>query len=312
MQYNDDAQLDTSVVEDARAGGGIAGLGVGGLAAGGGGLGLIGVIIVVLFNVLGGGGTSGLPGGLTGLSGVGSSGVTSVDNEQLAQSCHTGKDANTRTDCALVADIDSIEDYWNTELAALGTSYEHAPTRFFRGETSTGCGAADAGVGPFYCPADDKVYIDLSFFDQLRSQFGATGGSFVNAYVLAHEYGHHVQDLLGVENRIDHTATGATSDSVRLELQADCYAGVWAHAATSVPDRGGAPLIASISKADVAAALDTAGRIGDDWIQNHLGSGHVDQNTFTHGSSAQRQRWFSAGYSSGAPGRCDTFSAGSL
>jgi len=310
MQYNDDVQLDTSVVEDARSGG-LGGLGIGGLAAGGGGLGIIGVIVVVLLNVLGGG-SSGLPGGLTDLSGVGTAGVSSVDNSQLAESCKTGKDANTRTDCALVADIESIEDYWSSELPALGTSYDHAPTRFFRGQTTTGCGAASSGVGPFYCPADDKVYIDLSFFDQLHSQFGATGGTFVNAYVLAHEYGHHVQDLLGVESRINHTATGPTSDSVRLELQADCYAGVWAHAATSVDDPNGRPLITSITKSDVAAALDAAGRIGDDWIQTHLGSGQVDQNTFTHGSSAQRERWFSAGYSTGSPKRCDTFSVGKL
>ncbi|MEO7288375.1 MAG: neutral zinc metallopeptidase, partial [Jatrophihabitantaceae bacterium] len=291
MQYNDDAQLDTSVVEDARAGGGsggFGGFGVGGLAAGGGGLGLVGVIVVVLINVLGGGGSSGLPGGLTGLSGVGAgSNVTSVDNGQLQSSCKTGKDANSRTDCALVADIESIEEYWASELPALGPAYQHAPTRFFRGQTSTGCGAADSGVGPFYCPADDKVYIDLSFFDQLTSQFGATGGAFVNAYVLAHEYGHHVQDLLGTEAKINHSASGAKSDSVRLELQADCYAGVWAHHATTVPGPSGQPLISDISKADVTAALDTAGRIGDDWIQTHLGSGQVNQNSFTHGSSAQ-------------------------
>ena len=311
MQYNDDVQLDPSVVEDARSGGGPGGLGIGGLAAGGGGLGIVGVIVVVLLNVLGGG-SSGLPGGLTGLSGVGTAGVTSVDNSQLAESCKTGKDANTRTDCALVADIESIEDYWRAELPTLGASYDHSPTRFFRGETSTGCGAADSGVGPFYCPADNKVYIDLSFFDQLHTRFEATGGTFVNAYVLAHEYGHHVQDLLGVESRINHTATGPSSDSVRLELQADCYAGVWAHSASHVPDSSGRPLITSISHSDIAAALDTAGRIGDDWIQTHLGSGQVDQNTFTHGSSSQRARWFSTGYSSGTPKRCDTFSAGHL
>jgi predicted metalloprotease len=317
MQYDDDAQLDTSVVEDARSGGGggfgVGGLGLGTLAAGGGGLGIVGVIVVVLLNVLGGGGSSGLPGDLTGLSGVGSSGVTSVDNAQLAESCRTGKDANTRTDCALVADIESIEDYWRTELPALGASYSHAPTRFFRGQTPSGCGVADTGVGPFYCPSDDRVYIDLSFFDELHDQFGATGGAFVNAYVLAHEYGHHVQDLLGVESRINHSATGPTSDSVRLELQADCYAGVWAHAATTTPDpSSGRPLISSISSADIAAALDAAGRIGDDWIQTHLGSGQVDQNTFTHGTSAERERWFSTGYSTGSPARCDTFSAGNL
>ena len=229
MQYNDDAQLDTSVVEDARSGsgGGIGGFGLGGIAAGGGGLGIIGVIVVVLINVLGGGGSSGLPSGMGGLDGVGVGGNTSaVDNAQLQTSCKTGKDANTRTDCALVADIESIEDYWGAALPG-GASYRHAPTRFFRGQTSTGCGAADSGVGPFYCPADKKVYIDLSFFDELKTRFGATGGAFVNAYVLAHEYGHHVQDLLGVEDRIDHSrdrcqvgfgAAGAAGRLLRRQL----------------------------------------------------------------------------------------------
>ncbi len=319
MQYNDDAQLDTSVVEDARSGSGgglggaLGGLGVGNLAAGGGGLGLVAVIVVVLINVLGGGGGSGLPGGLTGLSGVGGDGnVSSVDNSQLQSSCKTGKDANSRTDCALVADIESIEDYWTSTLPGLGTSYVHAATRYFRGQTSTGCGPADSGVGPFYCPADKRVYIDLSFLDDLKTQFGATGGAFVNAYVLAHEYGHHVQDLLGVESRINHSATGAKSDSVRLELQADCYAGVWANHATTVAGPDGRPFISDINKADIAVALDTAGRIGDDWIQTHLSNGQVNQNTFTHGSSAQREKWFSTGYTAGQPQRCDTFSAGSL
>jgi len=316
MQYNDDAKLDTSVVEDARGGsgsGGFGGLGRGGLAIGGGGLGIVGVIVVVLLQVLGSGGPSGLPGGLTGLSDVGGgSGVSAVDNSQLSASCRTGKDANTRTDCALVADIESIEDYWTAKLPSLGTDYVQAPTRFFRGQTSTGCGAADSGVGPFYCPADKRVYIDLSFFDQLKTQFGATGGAFVNAYVLAHEYGHHVQDLLGTESKIDHSATGARSDSVRLELQADCYAGVWANHATTAAGPDGQPFIVSLTKADIAAALDTASRIGDDWIQSHLGSGTPNPNTFTHGTSAQRQKWFDTGYTAGEPSRCDTFGTSNL
>ncbi len=314
MQYNDDAQLDTSVVEDARSGGGggIGGLGRGGLAVGGGGLGIVGVIVVILLQVIGGGGSSGLPGGLTGLSGVGTnSDVTSVDNSQLASSCKTGKDANNNTDCAIVADIESIEDYWTGALPTLGATYVHAPTRFFRGQTSTGCGAADSGVGPFYCPADKKVYIDLSFFDELRTTFHATGGPFVNAYVLAHEYGHHVQDLLGVESKANLSKSGASSDSVRLELQADCYAGVWAeHATTAGP--GGQPFITDISSTDITNALDTAGRIGDDWIQTNLGSGTPDTSTYTHGTSAQRKKWFSTGYSTGNPNACNTFSASNL
>ena len=129
--------------------------------------------------------------------------------------------------------------------------------------------------------------------------------------MLAHEYGHHVQDLLGISDKINRRV-GASSDSVRLELQADCFAGVWANHATTAPDANGRPFITNLTKADITAALDTAGRIGDDWIQSHLGSGGVDQSKFTHGSSAQRQKWFGAGYQSGDPGRCDTFAASSL
>jgi predicted metalloprotease len=313
MQYNDDAQLDTSVVEDTRAGGG--GGGLGGVALGGGGLGIVGLIVVVLLNVLGGGGSGGggLPGGLGGLGGVGAgSNPDSVNNTQLSSECKTGADANTKQDCAIVADIDSIEAYWTQELPQLGKNYRHSPTVFFRGRVSTGCGAASSGVGPFYCPADKKVYIDLVFFDELRTQFGAIGGAFVNAYVLAHEYGHHVQDLLGIESRIDHTRTGPTSDSVRLELQADCFAGVWANHATKTPGKDGKPLIVNLTQDDIAAALDTAGRIGDDWIQSHLGGGGVNQSKFTHGSSAQRQKWFGQGIQSGDPNTCDTFNTNSL
>ncbi len=309
MQFNDDAQLDTSQVQDARGGG----LGRGGLAVGGGGLGLVGLIVVVLFNVLGGGGGSGggsLPGGLSSL-GQGSN-PSSVDNTDLASECKTGADANQRSDCAIVADIDSVQAFWTKELPATERKqYTKVPTVFFTGQVSTGCGAADSGVGPFYCPADKKVYIDLSFFDELKTQFGAKGGAFVNAYVLAHEYGHHVQDLLGIEGKIDR-GTGANSDSVRLELQADCFAGVWANHATTVPAANGRPFIENLTQDDINAALDTAGRIGDDWIQSHLGSGGVDQSKFTHGSSAQRQKWFGTGYKGGDPAGCDTFGASSL
>jgi len=309
MQYNDDAQLDTSVVEDVRASGGAAGGGLGGVALGGGGLGIVGLIVVVLLNVLGGGnGSGGLPGGLGGLAGVGAgSNPASVNNTQLGSECKTGADANTKSDCAIVADIDSIEAFWTQEITQLSKSYKHSPTVFFRGQVNTGCGAASSGVGPFYCPADKKVYIDLQFFDELKTQFGATGGAFVNAYVLAHEYGHHIQDLLGIEDQVDHTRTGPKSDSVRLELQADCFAGVWANHATKTPGKDGLPLIINLTQDDIDAALDTAGRIGDDWIQSHLGGGRVNQGSFTHGSSSQRQKWFTQGIRSGDPNTCDTF-----
>jgi hypothetical protein len=182
---------------------------------------------------------------------------------------------------------------------------------WFTGQINTGCGTADSGAGPFYCPSDARVYIDLSFYDDIESQFQAAGGAFVDAYVLAHEYGHHVQDLLGVEAKV-RTRQGANSDSVRLELQADCYAGVWAKHATEPGPNGEARLIVSITQQDIDNALVVAGHIGDDWIQKNLGNGQVNQKAFTHGSGAQRRKWFSTGYGTGDPRRCDTFAAPSL
>jgi predicted metalloprotease len=310
MRYDEGADLDTSSVEDMRGGGGgFGGFGGRGVAFGGGGLGLVGVVIYVLIQVLGGGGGNG------GGNGTGVAGFPAIDqgqsadNSQLAQECRTGADANSSVECAVVADINSIQDYWGQQL---GPRYTPADTVFFSGSTQTGCGPASSGSGPFYCPADRLVYIDLSFFDQLRTQFGAEGGLFVDAYVLAHEYGHHVQDLLGTEQQVTPGETGPTSGSVRLELQADCYAGAWADHATTVPDENGHPLISQITQDDVDRALDAAGRIGDDYIERNLGNGQVDPNSFTHGTSAQRQKWFSTGYSSGDPARCDTFGTNDL
>jgi len=303
VRYREDASLDTSGVQDRRSGGrGRA------AAIGGGGVGVVGVIVVLLFQLLGGGGTGG---GGTGaganpfgpvLDGLGAG--ESATGEELAADCKTGQDANARTECAVVADIESIQDYWSGKL---GSRYEPSDTVFFAESTDTGCGAATSGVGPFYCPADRLVYIDLSFYDELRTRFGAEGGLFVDAYVLAHEYGHHVQDLLGTSDQVRQGDTGPESGSVRLELQADCYAGTWAKHATTVPDDSGAPLIEEITQDDIDRALDTAGRIGDDFIQRELGNGSVDEGSFTHGSSAQRRQWFTTGYSSGDPARCDTF-----
>jgi predicted metalloprotease len=309
VQYNDDASLDTSGVEDRRGGGGMLGGGRG-LAVGGGGLGILGVLAVILFNVLGGGG-SGTSSALSDVLG-GLSGGQAADNSQLAAECKTGQDANTKQDCAVVADINSIQQYWAKTLPSLGARYTSAPTVWFTNGTQTGCGSASSGMGPFYCPADKKVYIDLSFYQELQTKFGAQGGLFVNAYVLAHEYGHHVQDLLGITAKVKPGDSGPTSASVRLELQADCFAGAWANHATTVPDASGRPLITEISQDDINRALDTAGRIGDDYIQTHLGGGQVNQSQFTHGTSAQRQKWFTAGYRTGDPRVCNTFGTNNL
>jgi predicted metalloprotease len=295
MKYNPLARLDVSSVLDRRGGR---------VAIGGGGLGLLGLIAYILVNVFTGGNAGSV------LSNLGQG--QSANNTQLASECKTGQDANEKLDCAVVADINSIQQYWTTTLPSLGARYTSAPTVWYTNGTQTACGSASSGMGPFYCPADQTVYIDLRFYQDLQTKYGAQGGPFVDAYVLAHEYGHHVQDLLGTTARVKPGDSGPTSGSVRLELQADCYAGVWTNHATTVPDASGQPLITEITQDDINRALDTAGRIGDDYIQTNLGNGRVNQSQFTHGTSEQRQRWFMAGYRSGDPRICNTFGTNNL
>ncbi|OZM82311.1 neutral zinc metallopeptidase [Pseudonocardia sp. MH-G8] len=311
MRFDENAQLDTSQIDDLRGGGG--GRGGGGLggrvAAGGGGLGVVGLILYFLLTQLGGTGGGGggyaLPGGLGGLA----EGET-TDTSQAAQSCRSGADANSELDCEVVAVVNSLDGYWSDALARSGVTYQPPRTNFFSGSVRTGCGSASSAVGPFYCPGDNEIYIDLSFYQELESRFGAQGGPFARAYVMAHEFGHHIQALLGTNSRVRPGETGPTSGSVRLELQADCYAGVWAAHAESTPTESGEPLITGITQDDIAAALDTAARIGDDYIQSELGGGQVDESQFSHGSSDQRERWFTTGYETGDPAQCDTFARG--
>jgi predicted metalloprotease len=310
VKYNDGASLDTSQVEDTRGGSMLGGLG--GKTVAGGGVGIVGVVIYLLVSLLGGGSGSGSQAIGTILSDLGQgNGADQVDNNKISSECRTGADANRYLECQVVADINSIQAYWTRELPRLGRTYEPVDTVWFTGQTTTGCGSADSGAGPFYCPADKKVYIDLTFYNDIQSEFDAADTPFVNAYVLAHEYGHHVQDLLGIEAKV-RTRQGATSDSVRLELQADCFAGVWARHATEPGPNGEPALITDITAADFDSALKVAGRIGDDWIQKNLGGGQINQNAFTHGTSAQRQRWLTTGYRTGDPNACDTFGAADL
>ena len=296
MRYRKDVELDPSQIEDRRGQGPMLGLPGGGVAVGGG-LGLLGLVIYLLVNAFAGGGSLGGP--LGNLDGTTVS--QAPPGQVLGQECTTGADANTRQDCRLVADVNSVQRYWSSRFAASGHTYTPAKTVFFTGSTDTGCGAASADVGPFYCPLDKHVYVDLGFFDELRTRFAAQAGPFAQAYVLAHEYGHHVQDLLGNLGRGSSEA-GAEGRSVRTELQADCFAGVWAQHATETG------YIAELTHADIADALDAAAAVGDDRIQAET-QGQVNPETWTHGSSAQRRQWFSTGYRTGNPDACNTFSA---
>jgi len=291
VQFDEDADLDTSQVSDQRGMGGR-------IAAGGGGLGIVGLIIYFLIAQLGGG--DALPSG-AGFGDVGPD--RQVGSESIGERCRTGADANRDADCRAVAFINSIQSYWADAFAASGSTYREVQTNFFSGAVRTGCGNASSAAGPFYCPADAEVYIDLNFFTELRERFGATGGPFVEGYVLAHEYGHHVQTLNGTSARV---RQGDNAASVRLELQADCLAGAWAKNATQTTDRGGQPLFTSITDADIQEAVETAEAIGDDAISDRANR-PVNPDEFTHGSSAQRKQWFLQGYNSGDPKRCDTF-----
>ncbi len=291
MRFRSGASLDSSQVSDRR------GMGAAPMALGG--TGLVGLLIFLAVTFLGGGG--GGDGSLGGAGSPFSLGAGSGTEADLSAECRTGSDAEQRQDCRIVAVVNSVQEYWGQTL----NGYQEIDTVLFTGQVSTGCGGATSSVGPFYCPADTTVYLDLSFYDDLQSRFGAQGGPFAEAYVVAHEYGHHVQHLVGADRRAAGDREGAESGSVRLELQADCYAGVWAAHAEQTQ------LIEDITDEDIALGLDAASVIGDDYIQSHFGGG-VDPDSWTHGSSEQRQRWFTSGYRSGDPGACDTFAAATL
>ena len=310
MRFNENANLDTSSIDDLRGSGGGGGVG-GRVALGGGGLGIVGIILYLLLSFLGGGtggGGGGIPIPSGGLGGLPQG--ESADNGEISQACQTGASANKQLDCEVVAVDNSLDGYWSDAFGRSGQTFSKPRLNFFNGGVQTACGNATSDVGPFYCPADSEIYIDLGFFQELETRFGAQGGSFSRAYVIAHEYGHHIQNLLGTNRRVQAGDSGPTSGSVRLELQADCYAGVWAKNATTTPGPNGQPLIQGVDQNDINAALDTASRIGDDFIQSNLGGGRVNESQFTHGSSAQREKWWTTGYQTGDPAQCDTFARG--
>jgi uncharacterized protein len=296
MRFRRGARLDPDQVTDVRG----RRLGrTGGLAIGGGGLGLGAVLVYLLIALLSGGG------GLGQLAPLEDAQVGQGDTPgEVSQECLTGEDANERQDCRIVGVVNSVQTFWDGVFRASNEQYQFVDTVFFTDQVQSGCGVASSQVGPFYCPQDRQVYIDLGFFDELQARFGAGAGPFAQAYVLAHEYGHHVQNQLGVLDSIGGDRQGPESRAVRSELQADCYAGVWAANAI------GTGLLEELTQADINEGLDAASAIGDDRIQEQT-QGQVSPETWTHGSSEQRRRWFSRGYEEGRPAVCDTF-AGSI
>ncbi|MCG2622078.1 neutral zinc metallopeptidase [Arthrobacter sp. I2-34] len=297
MSFNEGSQLDTSQVSDRRGGTG------GKIAIGGAGL------ILLIASLLG------IPPQL--LQGLGLGTDQSTEQEasgtgSIAQVCRTGADANARRDCRIVGTVNSLNRYWAAELPRYNIQYPVPKTVLFAGGVSTGCGQASSAVGPFYCPVDRTAYFDTGFFDQLTGQLGAAEGPLAEEYVVAHEFGHHIQNLTGAINNSQQDPQGAGSGAVRVELQADCYAGVWARNATDQADPStGKPFMKPFSDRDLQVALSAAAAVGDDRIQE-ASRGYANPHTFTHGTSAQRQAWFAQGYNTGDPAQCDTFSSRDL
>jgi len=287
MPFNNQSKLDSSQVEDRR------GKGMGGtIAIGGGGLGLVILVVALLLGV----NPTDLGNSVAPTASVPASSSGATTN--LEEECKTGADANNREDCRIVGFVDSIQSFWTDEFKRQGGTYTPSKLVLFSGSTDAACGTASTAMGPFYCPEDQKVYLDLDFFQELQTRFGAKGGAFAEAYVLAHEYGHHVQDLTGqLQGVANAQGTGPKSASVETELGADCLAGVWANHAAETG------YLTKPTDADVAQSLDAAAAVGDDRIQKET-QGYVAPESWTHGSSAQRQAALKTGLQKGTMDSC--------
>jgi len=289
MAFNDRKQLDPSQVEDRR------GRSMGRtIAFGGGGLGLILLIASLFLGV-----------DLTSLVGTDRSAPSYPDDyyeeaSNLVSECQTGADANERQDCRLVGIVNSVQSFWNDEFTSEGYEYTPAKTVLFSGQTEAACGYATSAAGPFYCPRDRMIYVDLAFYETITSRFGAQGGPLAEAYVIAHEYGHHIQNLFGVLNESGmRQNTGPDSEAVFIELQADCLAGIWMYHATETG------YIEPLSRDEILQALDAAVSVGDDRIQKQT-QGYIVPEAWTHGSSEQRLAALQDGLKSGDVDTCNT------
>jgi predicted metalloprotease len=255
----------------------------------GGGAGGIGLVVLLLFYLLGGGNGGGSGGPLEGLP------------DLPAAQGQTGPDPDAELKDFVSFVVQDVQSSWTTAFANSNKQYEPTRLVLFEGATRTGCGVGSSQTGPFYCPLDRKVYLDLGFFRELRSRFDAPG-DFAQAYVIAHEFGHHVQNLLGVMDDVQRKQSPGSADandqSIRLELQADCLAGVWAHSAYEEE---------LLESGDLEEGLAAAAAVGDDRIQEQS-TGRINRESWTHGSSEQRTKWFKKGFDSGDPSACDTFS----
>ncbi|MEZ0353138.1 neutral zinc metallopeptidase [Mycobacterium sp. pR1184] len=291
MTFNEGMQIDTSTAASS-GGGGM------GMALGGGGIGLLILVAALFFGID--------PGKVMAPQGANTGGY-SAPGFDLSQ-CKTGADANKYVQCRVVATGNSVDAVWHQ----LMPNYTRPHVRLFTGSVNTGCGPATTAVGPFYCPVDQTAYFDTDFFKELVDRFGSSGGPFAQEYVVAHEYGHHVQQLQGNLGRAQQGAQGAGGNGVRTELQADCYAGIWAHYASTVKQEStGVPYLEPLSDKDIQDALSAAASVGDDRIQKES-TGRVNPESWTHGSAAQRQKWFTVGYQTGDVQQCDTFASTNL
>jgi predicted metalloprotease len=296
VTFNEGGQFEGGRV---RKGGGRRGA----VAVGGGGG--VAIVVALVYMLITGNSPADILGGTTsGGQGTGESGYIGE--------C-TAEQANTDPECRLNAAVQSLDAYWTTTLPEQGgVEYQMPEVVSFTDAVDTGCGSATSATGPFYCPADTTVYEDLAFYDQLSSQFGAKGGPLAEMYVTAHEFGHHIENQLGLFERADRSGTGPESDSVRIELMADCLAGMWAGTAATTKDPDtGVPFLEPISRAQLEQALSAAAAVGDDNIQRRSG-GDVNPEAFSHGSSEQRVKWFSIGYEGGTIQDCNALDASSL